>query len=291
MNLFPSNFSDSDAIAMFKYQLENGNRDNLLRIMSDFNVHIRKADMNGNERPPIPMTFSDLKSEWPTPKPYSSRSSRRDRRRGKAKRDDQEVFDDNPVHSKCVEIDPNYMTTVQTFIDDSDRRDIIDYMIYCTERLRLTEECLYFAVIILDKFSSCKNISNDEYKLIASAALFISAKIILEEDDYAPEARDFVYTSGKKFIKEQLLDMEREILKTIDYSINTINMNDNIYYHLMRDGVITECEKELGRKALKDYNLLAYTPSDIARAIKYICDKDTVDTDTINDRIIQILKA
>ncbi len=39
------------------------------------------------------------------------------------------------------------------------------------------------------------------------------------EEIYAPEVRDFVYITDKAYTKEEILAMERNILKVLDFNI------------------------------------------------------------------------
>jgi G2/mitotic-specific cyclin-B, other len=52
--------------------------------------------------------------------------------------------------------------------------------------------------------------------LLGVATLLIAAKY---EEIYPPEIRDFISVSENKFTKQMVLDMEKEILLTLDFRV------------------------------------------------------------------------
>jgi ribosomal protein S18 len=55
-------------------------------------------------------------------------------------------------------VDPNYLQKVQTEIKDTSRAFLIEWIIDVHRKFRLTPECLYVAIYIIDQFMSKKKI-------------------------------------------------------------------------------------------------------------------------------------
>jgi hypothetical protein len=93
------------------------------------------------------------------------------------------------------------------------------------------------------------------------------------EEIYAPEVKDFVYITDKAYTKEEILKMEQDILRTLDFNItapspyrfleryNKIVNGDNIVFNLAR---------YLIELPLIEYRMLKYSPSNMAASAIYL---------------------
>lgn len=95
-------------------------------------------------------------------------------------------------------VDPNYLQKVQTEIKDTSRAFLIEWIIDVHRKFRLTPECLYVAIYIIDQFMSKKKIQKNQLHLLGVSTLFLAAKY---EEIYPPELRDFLAVSENKFTK------------------------------------------------------------------------------------------
>jgi cyclin A len=96
------------------------------------------------------------------------------------------------------------------------------------------------------------------------AALLIASKY---EEIYVPELNDFEFISDNTFTKEQILEMEREILMTLEFNIVTFSS----YRFLQRFCKIAKARDQLFHLAqylieltLLEHRMLIYSPSKIA---------------------------
>lgn len=76
---------------------------------------------------------------------------------------------------------------------------------------------------LIQNFQSVKNTTRKNLQLVGVAALFIASKF---EELYPPEIRDFVYITDNTYTKEEILRMEKHILKVRTYFIS-IDLGQN----------------------------------------------------------------
>ena len=76
-------------------------------------------------------------------------------------------------------------------------------------------ETLYATVSILDRYLSKVNIKKSQLHLLGLTALLISTKY---EEIYPPELKDLLSISENKFTKQEVLEMECQILTTLEFN-------------------------------------------------------------------------
>lgn len=165
-------------------------------------------------------------------------------------------------------VDPDYLTKVQTEIKDTSRAFLIEWMIDVHRKFKLVPEALYVTIHIIDQYMSKKKILKNQLHLLGVATLLIAAKY---EEIYPPDLRDFVAVSENKFSKKMVLDMEKDILLTIDFRVTapssfrflqrfqrlSVALNDNeVFFYA----------QYLNEIALLDASLLRFKPSQLAAA-------------------------
>ncbi|XP_063933543.1 G2/mitotic-specific cyclin-B-like [Zophobas morio] len=106
----------------------------------------------------------------------------------------------------------------QTDISPKMRAILIDWLIDVHLRFKLTQETLYLTVSIIDRFLSLTIITRDKLQLVGVTAMLIGSKF---EEIYAPEVNDFVYITDDAYTRNQILEMERTILNTLNFQIAT----------------------------------------------------------------------
>lgn len=73
------------------------------------------------------------------------------------------------------------------------------------------------SIFILDKYVQKKGMTHENYQLIGISSLFVAAKY---EEPKILKVEDYVIVTDNTFTKEQILEMEIEILKIFDFSLN-----------------------------------------------------------------------
>ena len=85
-------------------------------------------------------------------------------------------------------------------------------------KFRLLPETLYVTVFIIDRFLSLKQIKKNQLHILGVTALLVATKY---EEIYPPELKDLLTVSENKFTKKEVLEMELEILKTLQFDLTS----------------------------------------------------------------------
>ena len=183
----------------------------------------------------------------------------------------QNIYENMRRDEATLKIDANYLSKVQipSEVKDTSRAFLIEWIIDVHRKFRLLPETLYVTVFIIDRFLSLKQIKKSQLHILGVTALLISTKY---EEIYPPELKDLLSVSENKFIKKDVLDMELEILQTLQFDLTS----PSAYRFLERfrrlsslagsDEKIFFFAQYLQEIALLDASLLKYNPSELAAA-------------------------
>jgi hypothetical protein len=94
---------------------------------------------------------------------------------------------------------------------------LIDWLHDLHLKFKMFPETIFTIVTVIDRYLSKKNIHKNKLQLVGIAAFYIAAKY--EETYQVPELRDLVHLSAKAFTKEEILDMEADIIKELDFNL------------------------------------------------------------------------
>lgn len=114
------------------------------------------------------------------------------------------------------EYSPAPYMEIQTDINHRMRAILIDWLIEVHHKFKLHTSTLWLCVHIIDRFLQVTNIDRQKLQLVGISSLLISCKF---EEIYPPEVRDCVYITDFAYTREEVLSMENEILKKLNYEI------------------------------------------------------------------------
>ena len=106
----------------------------------------------------------------------------------------------------------------QVDINEKMRGILVDWIIEVHLKFKLLPETLFLTVNLTDRYLEKTQISRTRLQLVSVAALLIASKY---EEIYVPELCDFVFITDNAYSKEEILEMERSILMTLQFSITT----------------------------------------------------------------------
>ena len=168
-----------------------------------------------------------------------------------------------------IHVQPTYMQSVQTDINDKMRAILIDWLVEVHLKFKLMPETLFLTVNLIDRFLSVRAVSRKNLQLVGVTAMLLASKY---EEIWAPEVRDFVYISDKAYTRNQILVMERDMLNTLNFKLSV----PTAYPFLCRFIKANGAEKEqallvsfLVELSLPEYNMLRYAPSQLAAGAVY----------------------
>ncbi|WJX64485.1 hypothetical protein P8452_49260 [Trifolium repens] len=127
-----------------------------------------------------------------------------------------EYIDDIYQYYKLSEDDVrvhDYMAS-QPDINAKMRSILVDWLIEVHRKFELMPETFYLTLNIVDRFLSTKAVPRKELQLVGISAMLIASKY---EEIWAPEVNDFVCISDNAYVREQVLVMEKTILRKLEW--------------------------------------------------------------------------
>jgi len=186
----------------------------------------------------------------------------------------EEIF----THLKDIEFNfttnPIYMKN-QNDINEKMRAILIDWLVEVHLKFKLVPETLFLTVNLIDRYLDKKIIMRNRLQLVGVTAMLIACKY---EEIYAPEVRDFVYITDKAYTKEEIFQMENDMLLTLEYNITVPSsfryMEVFNRYLKLEENAIMFC-RYLLELFLIEYKMIKYNPSLLAASTMYITLKIT----------------
>ena len=176
------------------------------------------------------------------------------------------LLDENCFYKK---INPNYMAN-QTSITFKMRAILVDWLIDVHYRCGMKKKTLFNCIYIIDAFLSKKFVDKKHLQLLGMAALLIACK---ESEIIFPSLNVILAFSENAYSKEELLDMERKIIKELNFDILAPTAEEFYEINAQLFNFLDE-QKYLGEyfldSSLIDSNFLKYRQSTVAVACCYI---------------------
>jgi len=176
----------------------------------------------------------------------------------------EEIMDYLHVLETQYVVRPDYMDACQTDIHHRMRAILIDWLVEVHMKFKLLQETLYLTVTIIDRYLELVPVKRSRLQLVGCTAMLLASKY---EEIYAPEVRDFIYISDNAYTPEQILEMERHMLLTLQFRFS----NPLPLHFLRRDSKAAGADspthntaKFIMELSLVDYSMLRFLPSEIA---------------------------
>ena len=168
-----------------------------------------------------------------------------------------------------LKIEKHYMKQ-QNDINQQMRAILIDWLIEVNNRFHFKEKTLFQAVYIIDLYLSYKIIHRIKFQLLGVASLLIAVK---ENEIFYPRIDEFISITDNAYKKEELLNMELQVLKTLNFEI-LVPTAEEFYNILSKIFNFNNIQHHLGEyfldSSLVDYNMLKYKSSTIGISCAYI---------------------
>lgn len=191
----------------------------------------------------------------------------------------EDIYQNLIKEEKELKIKPKYgYMEKQPDINEQMREILIDWLIQVHLRFSLRPETLYQTIFIIDSFSSLNTIIRSKYQLLGIASLLISCK---SQEIYFPQLKEFIQITDNAYNKNELIVMENDILKILNFNILYPTSND-FYNILAKFFDFDQKQYYLGKYlldvALVDYQMIKYPASVIAAGSAYLVMKFFVKT-------------
>ncbi|KAK2354425.1 G2/mitotic-specific cyclin S13-7 [Trifolium repens] len=170
------------------------------------------------------------------------------------------------AHSQTLS---NYMS-IQTEITPHMRGVLVNWLIEVHFKYDLMPETLYLTVTLLDQYLSQVNIKTSDMQLVGLTALLLASKY---EDFWHPRVKDLISISAEAYTRDQMLGMEKLILRKLKFRLNA----PTPYVFMVRFLKAAQSDKKLEHLSfflidlcLVEYEALAFKPSLLCASALYV---------------------
>jgi hypothetical protein len=179
-----------------------------------------------------------------------------------------EIFQN--LHQEELVIKVHSYIPKQTEINEKMRAIIVNWMIEVHFKFKLFQETLFLAVNLVDRYLSQKSIKKNKLQLLGVVSLLVACKY---EEIFSPEIRDFVCILDKSYQQEDILAMEKDLLKVLQFNI-TIASSLKFFEILSIKYNLSKKEFFYGNFLLEmcllDYKLTQCEPSLVSSTVIYM---------------------
>ncbi|XP_038721663.1 G2/mitotic-specific cyclin-2-like [Tripterygium wilfordii] len=165
-------------------------------------------------------------------------------------------------------VSPNYMEQ-QFDINEKMRAILIDWLIEVHDKFDLMKETLFLTINLIDRFLSQQSVIKKRLQLVGLVALLLACKY---EEVSVPIVGDLVLMSDKAYTREEILEMEKLMLKTLQFNLSF----PTPFVFMQRFLKASESDKKLEmlsfffiELALVEYEMLKFPFSLLAAAAVY----------------------
>ncbi|KAJ0265381.1 Cyclin-B2-2 [Hirschfeldia incana] len=166
----------------------------------------------------------------------------------------------------CVPVD--YMMQ-QIDLNEKMRAILIDWLIEVHDKFDLMKETLFLTVNLIDRFLSKKAVMRKKLQLVGLVALLLACKY---EEVSVPVVEDLVLISDKAYTRNDVLDMEKTMLSTLQFNVSFPTQYPFLKRFLKAAQADKRCEmlaSFLIELALVEYEMLRFQPSLLAATAVY----------------------
>lgn len=151
-----------------------------------------------------------------------------------------------------------------TLINEKMRCILVDWLVEVHLKFKLVPETLYLTIAIIDRYLEVSQVRRSRLQLVGVAALLVAAKY---EEIYPPEFKDLIYITDKAYNKQDILEMESEIVTTLKYDFTLPTIHSFLCRYLKAahaDRAMVQLACYLAERSLQEYSMLRFLPSVIA---------------------------
>ncbi|XP_051155373.1 G2/mitotic-specific cyclin-B3 [Leptopilina boulardi] len=147
---------------------------------------------------------------------------------------------------------------------------LVDWMVEVQESFELNHETLYLAVKLVDLYLTKVTVGKETLQLLGAASLFIASKF---DERIPPMVEDFLYICDGAYTQKELLRMEMNILKIVDYDLG-IPLSYRFLRRYARCAKVSMPTLTLARYILEyslmDYATIMFSDSKMAAAALFL---------------------
>ena len=146
------------------------------------------------------------------------------------------------------------------------RSILVDWIVEVHMKFRLLPETLYLCINIIDRYLCRQEVPRRQLQLVGVTALLLACKY---EEIYPPEVKDCVYITDRAYTRQQVLDMEAHIVKTLQFRMTVPTAHpflQRFLYICKASRTTKHLANYYMERMLQEYGTLQYRPSLVAAA-------------------------
>lgn len=166
-----------------------------------------------------------------------------------------------------------YMKRVQFDINEKMRAILLDWLVEVHLKFKLLPETFFLTINLIDRYLNKKAIHRTKLQLVGVTSMLIACKY---EEIYAPEVKDFVFITDKAYTHKEVLDMELEILSTLQFDVtlpSPLRFLEMYHHFIQYDPLVYNFMLFLLDLSIVDYKMIRYKASLLAAAVAYVASK------------------
>ncbi|CAG7903208.1 unnamed protein product [Brassica rapa] len=113
---------------------------------------------------------------------------------------------------------PDFMERTQRDVTKTMRGILVDWLVEVSEEYTLVPDTLYLTVYLIDWFLHGNYIERQRLQLLGITCMLIASKY---EEIYAPRIEEFCFITDNTYTRDQVLEMESQVLKHFSFQIYT----------------------------------------------------------------------
>ncbi|XP_062102752.1 G2/mitotic-specific cyclin-2 isoform X2 [Humulus lupulus] len=157
----------------------------------------------------------------------------------------------------------------QCDINEKMRSILIDWLIEVHDKFELLKETLFLTINLIDRFLSKQTVARKKLQLVGLVAMLLACKY---EEVSVPVVGDLILISDKAYTRDEVLEMEKLMLNTLQFNMSA----PTPYVFIKRFLKAAQSDKKLEllsffmiELSLVEYEMLKYSPSLLAAAAVY----------------------
>ncbi|CAL5204711.1 unnamed protein product [Lathyrus oleraceus] len=168
-----------------------------------------------------------------------------------------------------------YIENVQSEVTINMRGTLVDWLMKVADKFKLLPETLHLCISYIDRFLSLKSVTETNLRLLGVSSMLIASKY---EEIASPKAVAFCKIADNTYELSEVLKMEAEILKSLNYEMGNPNVttflkrfvglaygnqkNSNLQFEYLCD--------YLADLSLLEYESIRFLPSVVAASVIFL---------------------
>ncbi|VEN43525.1 unnamed protein product [Callosobruchus maculatus] len=124
----------------------------------------------------------------------------------------------------CPKPKPNYMS-MQSDLTWATRAILVDWLASVSDEYKFADETFHLSVNYIDRFLSQISMIRSKFQLLGAAAMMVATKM---EEYYPLDATEWSFLTGDAFTSNQVLKMEKMLLKVLRFITKPPTINEFI---------------------------------------------------------------